>query len=282
MADQAQRLRALRERPSSIRTIAFTSGKGGVGKSTLVVNLGLVLARQGVRVGILDGDLGLANLDVLLGLTPKHTLRDVIEGDLPLQEIMISGPYGLQVLPASSGIEALANLETDQRERLVAKLSTLDEFVDILLVDTAAGISSTVLSLILSCQEAVVVTAPEPTALTDAYAVLKVVSQRNPRHPVRLLVNMAESQRQAEETYLRIERVAKRFLFSHPTFAGYVVWDPCVSKAVQEQKPLTVYYPYAKATRCIHTLAQSLLALSPAPDGVGGFWDKMASWAGAR
>ena len=126
------------------------------------------------------------------------------------------------------------------------------------------------------------VTMPEPTALTDAYAMLKVVSQRNPRHPVRLLVNMAESQRQAEETYLRIERVARRFLFSCPSFAGYVVWDPCVSKAVQEQKPLTVYYPYSKATRCIQTLAQSLLALSPADGGVSGFWNKMASWAGAR
>lgn len=282
MADQAGKLRALRARHKPVRTIAFTSGKGGVGKSTLVVNIGLVLARQGVRVGILDGDFGLANIDVLLGLTPKHTLRDVIEGEMELHEIVMPGPYGLQILPASSGIESLANLEAAERDRLIRKLSSLDELVDVLLVDTAAGISSTVLGLVLSCQEAVVVTMPEPTALTDAYALLKVVSQRNPRYPTRLLVNMAEHQRQAEETYIRIERVATRFLFSRPSFAGYVVWDPCVSKAVQEQKPLTVYYPYAKATKCIHTLAQSLLALPPASDGMGGFWGKMATWAGAR
>lgn len=282
MTDQARKLRALRTRQRPVRTIAFTSGKGGVGKSTLVVNVGLVLARQGVRVGVFDGDLGLANIDVLLGLTPKYTLRDVIEGDLELRDIMVPGPHGLQVLPASSGIESLANLDPDQRDRLVAKLATLEQLIDVLLVDTAAGISSTVLSLVLACQEAVVVTMPEPTALTDAYALLKVVSQRNPNHPVRLLVNMAENQRQAEETYLRIERVTNRFLFSRPSFAGYVVRDPCVTKAVQEQKPLTVYYPYAKATRCIHNLAQSLLALPPAAEGMGGFWGRMATGAGVR
>lgn len=277
MSDQANSLRRLARKSPALRTIAFTSGKGGVGKSSLVVNVGLVLARQGKRVVILDGDLGLANIDVLLGITPKRTLKDVIEGDLDLRDVMVTGPFGIGVIPASSGAEALANLDPGRRNRLLMKLATMDDLADVLLVDTAAGISATVLSLVLACQEVVVVTVPEPTAITDAYALLKVLSRRNPDHAVRLLVNMVETQAQAEEVYRGLQRVVQRFLPSRPLYAGHVVWDPCVSKAVQEQKPLTIHYPYTQATRCISALAHSLLALPPAAGGAGAFWDRMAS-----
>ena len=277
MPDQAKSLRHLTGRAPALRTIAFTSGKGGVGKSRLVVNVGLVLARQGKRVVILDGDLGLANIDVLLGLTPKRTLKDVIEGDLDIRDVMMTGPHGIMVIPASSGAEALANLDSERRNRLLMKLAVIDDLADILLVDTAAGISATVLSLVLACQEAVVITVPEPTAITDAYALLKVLSRRNPDHAVRLLVNMVETQAQAEEVYRGLQRVVQRFLPSRPLYAGHVVWDPCVSKAVREQKPLTIYFPYTQAARCVSALAHSLLALPPAAGGAGAFWDRMAS-----
>ncbi len=277
MPDQARSLRRLTGRVPALRTIAFTSGKGGVGKSSLALNVGLVLARQGRRVVILDGDLSLANIDVLLGLTPKRTLKDVVEGDLSLRDVMLTGPHGIGVIPASSGVETLASLDPGRRERLLAKLSEIEEMADVLLVDTAAGVSPTVLSLVLACQEAVVVTVPEPTAITDAYALLKIISRRNPDHAVRLLVNMAESQAQAEEVYRGIQRVVQRFLPFRPLYAGHVVWDPCVGKAVQEQKPLAIYYPYTKATRCISALAHSLVTSPPAAGGGGAFWSRMAA-----
>ncbi len=282
MADQARALRRLARGAPTLRTIAFTSGKGGVGKSSLVVNVGLVLARQGQRVVILDGDLSLANIDVLLGLTPKRTLKDVIEGDLDLRDVMVTGPQGIGVIPASSGVETLASLDPGRRDRLLAKLAQIEDLADVLLVDTAAGISPTVLSLVLACQEAVVVTVPEPTAITDAYALIKVLSRRNPDYAVRLLVNMVESQAQAEEVYRGLQRVVQRFLPSRPLYAGHVVWDPCVAKAVQEQKPLTIHYPYTKAARCISALAHSLLALPPAGGGGGAFWSRMAAGVQSR
>lgn len=277
MPDQARSLRRLTGRVPTLRTIAFTSGKGGVGKSSLTLNVGLILARLGRRVVILDGDLSLANIDVLLGLTPKRTLKDVIEGDLSLRDVMLTGPQGIGVIPASSGVETLASLDPGRRERLLAKLSEIEEMADVLLVDTAAGVSPTVLSLVLACQEAVVVTVPEPTAITDAYALLKIISRRNPDHSVRLLVNMVESQAQAEEVYRGIQRVVQRFLPFRPLYAGHVVWDPCVGKAVQEQKPLAIYYPYTKATRCISALAHSLATSQPAAGGGGAFWSRMAA-----
>jgi flagellar biosynthesis protein FlhG len=230
-----------------------------------------------MRVVILDGDLSLANIDVLLGLTPKRTLKDVIEGDLNLRDVMLTGPQGIGVIPASSGVETLASLDAGRRERLLAKLSEIEEMADVLLVDTAAGVSPTVLSLVMACQEAVVVTVPEPTAITDAYALLKIISRRNPDHAVRLLVNMAESQAQAEEVYRGIQRVVQRFLPFRPLYAGHVVWDPCVGKAAQEQKPLAIYYPYTKATRCISALAHSLATSPPAAVGGGAFWSRMAA-----
>jgi flagellar biosynthesis protein FlhG len=277
MTNRGKGVRSMRG--EGLRTISFSSGKGGVGKSSLVVNLGLILAKQGYRVPLMDGDMGLANIYILLGLAPRYTLRHVLTGEKELEEIILTGPAGLQIIPAASGVEALANLGEPERQALIQRLGRLEDLADVLLVDTGAGISATVLSLLLACQEAVVVTTPEPTAITDAYALAKVVARRRATHPLRLVVNMVEGATQAEEVYRNIQRVLQRFVRCRLDFAGHVVWDPLVGKAVQEQKPLSIYYPYAKATRCITALAGTLLAGAPGGEQWGEFWGKMAQSA---
>jgi len=190
--------------PPRSRTIAFTSGKGGVGKSNLALNTGLLLAQRGRRVVILDGDLGLANITVLLGLSPKSDLKDVIAGDKALHEIMIEGPHGLRVIPAGAGVAEMANLAPDEQEALLTQLRHLEASVDFLLIDTGAGLGDTVLNLVLASDEAVLVTMPEPTALADAYGLMKTIVQRTPVYPFHLLVNMVRDEAQARQATFKI------------------------------------------------------------------------------
>lgn len=278
--DQASKLRrTVTTGGGRLRTIAITSGKGGVGKTSVAVNLGLLLARDGHRVALLDGDMGLANVDVLLGLTPKFTLRHVVEGRKELNEIMLRGPNDLYVIPASRGVEAMANLAAAERTRLIERLGQLDHLIDILLIDTAAGISPNVLSLILAADEVVVITVPEPTAITDAYAIIKVLSRHRADPRAGILVNMVEGASQAEELFEQLRRVIKHFLKVEVRFAGYVHRDECVGRAVCEQKPFSVCFPYAKASRSLLDLAQSLTQQTYHTVQSEPFWDRMAHWA---
>jgi flagellar biosynthesis protein FlhG len=285
--DQAAGLRE-RARPAAIglrrpgmRTIAITSGKGGVGKSSLAVNLGLALAGQGHRVAIMDGDLGLANVDILLGINPAYDLRHVVSGEKELAEIMVTGPGGLRVIPASSGVASMADLGEADRARLLERLRAAGDVADLLLIDTGAGISRTVLSLVLAADEVLVVTVPEPTAITDAYALIKVVCRERPGLPVRVLLNMVEGAREAQEVYGNLHRIIQRFLKCEAGFAGFVPRDPCVPRAVREQKPLSVYFPYARASQCVAALAADLAAApargkaTAAPD----FWGRVVQYS---
>lgn len=286
MPNQASKLYQ-RGGTGGLRTIAITSGKGGVGKTSLAVNLGLSLVNQGYRVALLDGDMGLANVDVLLGLTPKYTLRHVIEGDKELAEIILQDSSGLYLIPASRGVEALAQLEAADRTRLLTRLTQLEGMIDILLIDTAAGISSNVLSLILAADEAIVVTVPEPTAMTDAYAVIKVLSRHRSDLRAGIVINMVERPSQAEEVFAQLERVIQRFLKVDVRFAGHVLRDDCVGRAICEQKPFSICFPYAKASRCVADLARSLATgtpgqpptLGPGDGRAEPFWDRMVHWA---
>jgi flagellar biosynthesis protein FlhG len=241
------------------RTIAFTSGKGGVGKSNLVLNTGLLLARHGRRVALLDGDLGLGNLTVLMGQAPNYDLRDVMAGDKHMRDIVMEGPNGLLVIPAGSGVAELANLTEAERQELFEQLHDIEASVDFLLIDTSAGISDTVLSLILASDESVVVTQPEPTALADAYALMKVVIQQFPAYPFHVLINMVRDGKQARQVQRSLAEILTRFLGYTPGDAGFVVMDSWVAQAVVQQVPFTTLAPRAPASRCMEDLVARLL-----------------------
>lgn len=264
------------------RTIAFTSGKGGVGKSNVVLNTGIAMARRGRRVMILDGDLGLASINVLLGLSPRFDLRHVLAGERPLRDIVLHGPHGLTIIPAGSGIAELANLTGEDREALLAQLQPMAEAVDYLLIDTGAGISDTVLNLVAASDEAIVVTRPEPTALADAYALIKVVVQQEPAFPFHLLINMVRDARQAEQVFGSLQQILVRFLGYQPGDAGFVVTDTRVGQGVVQQVPFTLLAPQCPAARGVETLAERILGTSgPSGDAHAqrpSFWARLGRW----
>jgi flagellar biosynthesis protein FlhG len=264
---------------SRSRTIAFTSGKGGVGKSNLVLNTGLALARRGRRVAIFDGDLGLASINVLLGLAPRFDLRHVMSGERKLRDIVLRGPHGVAIVPAGAGVAELANLPPGDRERLLEQLRDLETGVDFLLVDTGAGISDTVLNLVVASDEAVVVTRPEPTALADAYALIKVIVREAPTYPFHVLINMVRDAAQAAQVYRSLSEILVRFLGYQPGDAGFVVTDARVGQGVVQQVPFTLLAPTCPAARDVDALAARLLGapVPAAPEG-RGLWSRLATW----
>jgi flagellar biosynthesis protein FlhG len=276
-ADQAEQLRRCAA-PRRSWTIAVTSGKGGVGKTSLAVNLALTLAQSGQRTCLVDGDLGLANVDVLLNLHPRHSLRDVVAAGMPVEEIILQGPAGLEVIPAASGVEALADLDTGARQFLVKTLQSLSGRSELTVLDTGAGVSKTVLALALAADEVLVVTTPEPTAITDAYAMVKILSHRRSSIPVSLVVNQAESAGQAREVHGHLQKIIQRFLRREVPMAGWIPRDACVERAVREQRPMAIYFPYARATEAIRAIATRLeRAVRPA-DG-RPFWQRLVESA---
>jgi flagellar biosynthesis protein FlhG len=226
-----------------------------VGKTSLAVNLALALAQSGQRTCLVDGDLGLANVDVLLNLHPHHSLRHVVTDGMPLDDVIVQGPAGLEVLPAASGVEALANLSAVRRQFLVDRLHQRSRQTDVTILDTGAGLSKTVLAFSLAADEVLVVTTPEPTALTDAYAMVKVLMQRRPELPLRFVVNLAEHAAQAREVHGHLDRIIQRFLQREIPLVGWIPRDQCVARAVQEQRPLMLYFPHTRAAEAIKLIA---------------------------
>ena len=247
------------------RMVAVTSGKGGVGKTNIVTNLALALARQGTRVLVVDGDLGLANVDLLLGVAPQYDLQDVILGQRSIRDVVFEGPDGIQVLPASSGVEELANLDEFRTECLIRSLSELESEVDIILIDSPSGIGRNAISMVQAADQIIVVTTPEPTSFSDAYAMIKVLS----RHPIKcvpsLLVNQANSEEEALSVARRVRTVAKRFLNLDVEYWGCILDDESVAKSVQSQEPFLSTYPYSPAASCIYSLARRVLGQEPKP-----------------
>ncbi len=241
------------------RVIAVTSGKGGVGKTNIVTNLAIALARQGIRVLILDGDLGLANVDLLLGVAPQFDLQDVILGNRSIRDIVLEGPDGIRVIPASSGVEELANLDEYRTEVLLRSLAELEHETDIILIDSPSGIGQHATSLIQGADRILVVTTPEPTSFSDAYAMIKVLVKRPLRATPALLVNQADSEDAALAVARRVKGVAKRFLNLDIDYWGYVLADESVPKSVLRQEPFLSTYPYSPASSCIYQLARRVL-----------------------
>jgi flagellar biosynthesis protein FlhG len=240
------------------RTLVITSGKGGVGKSNLAANLAVALGERGARVLLLDADLAQASLDLLLGLHPRFDLQHVLSGEKALEDILIEGPPGVTLIPASSGIAEMAEIDDYRRECLLRGLGNLDRDFDLILIDTASGISRQVTAFCRAADEAIVVTTPEMPAFSDAYGLIKLLHQQGIAHVPRLLVNMAGTSEEAEETAQRICLVARRFLSMEIPSLGYVPFDPAIGRAVRSQEPVVNVFPHSPAAIAYRALAERL------------------------
>jgi flagellar biosynthesis protein FlhG len=248
------------------RTVVITSGKGGVGKSNLAANLAVELGARGARVLLLDADFSQANLDLLLGLHPRYDLQHVVSGERTMEEIVVQGPQGVTLVPAASGVPELADLDDFRREALLRGLGHLDKDVDLVLIDTASGVSRQVTSFCLAADEVIVMTTPEMPAFSDAYGLVKVLSGQGLARAPQLVVSMAVSAEEAEETAHRIRLVARRFLKLEMPFMGAVPFDPAVASAVRRQEPVLTAYPQSPAAHAYRALARKLWQPVP-PDG---------------
>jgi len=245
----------------AIRVIAVTSGKGGVGKSNVVINLAMLLARMKKRVLVIDADLGVGNIDVLLGLKPRHTLDHLFTGTARLDEIIIEGPGGIRLIPAGSGVQEYTHLSATDRIRLLDEFDTLDQQFDIVLIDTAAGISENVTYFITAAQEVIVVASPEPTSITDVYALIKLLTTKYGERTFKVLVNMVRDSKDALEVFARLCNVTSRFLDVSLDYLGYIVWDDRLIDAVRQQKAVCELYPKAAASVCFESVARRIIEL---------------------
>ncbi|MGD8176756.1 MinD/ParA family protein [Marinimicrobium sp. ARAG 43.8] len=252
-----------------VQVIAVSGGKGGVGKSNISVNLSIALAELRRRVVLLDADLGLANVDVLLGLKTRHTLSDVLEGQLSLMDVLVDGPAGLKIVPAASGVQRMTMLGPREHAGLINAFSELSDQVDILVVDTAAGISDTVVSFVRAAHEVLVVVCDEPSSITDAYALIKVLNRDHDLQRFRVVANMTRTPREGQSMFNKLNSVCERFLDVTLQYVGHIPFDESVRKAVQKQKSLLEFAPHAKAAQAIRELAKEVdkWPLPSAPTG---------------
>jgi len=266
----------LQKKNKGTKILAVTSGKGGVGKTNIVANLSVSLSEMGKKVVVLDADFGLANLDVLLGLTPRFHLGHVLFGNKTLTEIMVQGPKGIRIIPASSGLQRMSELTLAQRNHLVESFTNLDLDTDYFIIDTAAGISRNVIHFLLSAQEVIVVSAPEPTAIVDAYAVIKIILAEDRNKQIQVLINSVEQAGDAHEVFCQINSVVKRFLNREVEYLGHIERDSHVPQAVRSQMLVTHRFPSAPASRCFRELARRIAQQEGSGASADGLvWEKL-------
>ncbi len=249
-----------RRRGFSPLLIAVTSGKGGVGKTTLSVNLAVTFAAKGRRVLVVDGDLGLANVDIMFGVKPKYNFHHLINGDKSLEDIIVRGPGGIDLMPASSGISSLANLDADQQMVVLGQLETLKNRYDVILIDTAAGIGSNVLHFAASAMYVLVVVTHEPTSLADSYAIIKVLRQNYNVHRFQLVVNSAYNEKAALRVYQTLSDIADNFIDVVIDYMGMIPKDEKISSSILSQRPFVEMFPSAPCSIALNKLSDALLA----------------------
>ncbi len=240
-------------------TIAITSGKGGVGKTNVTTNLGIALAKAGKKVCVFDADTSLANINILLKQTPQFTLEHFLREQMSIQDILLDGPSGLKVVPSATGITDFVLLTAEQQDRLIAALEQLEREFDYILIDTAAGIGDSVIRFIQSAQYSVVVISPEPTSLTDAFSLIKVLKRRNHKQPVYILVNMANNYAHSMEVFKRFAHAVNKYIDTKVRYLGYIPSDKAIRDSVASQSPVVLSAPDSPAGRCINLLANILL-----------------------
>lgn len=282
MTDQAQNLRDIMQQRKKIkeetRVITVASGKGGVGKSSVSINLAIALSTFGKRVLVIDADFGLANVDVMLGVTSRYDLGNVIRGEMHIRDVILTGHNGVQFISGGSGVLDLIKLSEKQLQHFVENLLQLEDIADIIIFDTGAGVTDNILRLIHSSSEAIVVTTPEPTAIMDAYALVKILNQSDELPPVRLLVNKAYSVSEANDTLQSFMRIARKYMNLELDPLGYVLNDSSMSRAVRLQSPILISNPKSMAAMNITAIAAKLCNIEMeqrAREGLRGFIGRM-------
>jgi flagellar biosynthesis protein FlhG len=272
MLDQAQRLRQLASQGISERKmpkiITVTSGKGGVGKSNFVVNLSITLQKLGKNVLIFDADIGMGNDDVLMGFMPKYNVFDVILNNREIEEVIVTGPFGVKLLPGGSGLTKIDELTDEQRNRFLNKLSVLED-IDYIIMDTGAGINRSVLGFVACCEELIVLTTPEPTSLTDAYSLLKAVNYFKIKTRAKVVINRVMDEKEAKITYNKFNNAVNTFLNIKLDYLGQIAEDRKLVQAVRAQQPLVVAYPNCDAAHDIDRIAKVMIGTAKESEGLG-------------
>lgn len=285
MRDQAQSLRDLVKNANvsnsqffenGSKVFTITSGKGGVGKTNITVNLAIALKRLGIKVLIIDADLGLSNVEVLFGTSAESTVKDLLEGKKRIEAIVQEGPFGINFISGGSGIVDLADIDESKLMRLVQSIEVINRHFEIVLIDTGAGISKNVLEFVLMSDEVIVVTTPEPTAITDAYAIIKAVISKGFTNKIHILVNRANSKKEADEIFSRLSGVIKRFLNRDVEYIGYIENNDLVSKSVIKQVPFIISFEKSDVSRQIEEIAKKVVLkqkdnLKDRPTGLAKF-----------
>ena len=266
MRDQAERLRELRAQAAhsdismNARVIAIASGKGGVGKSNFAVNLAIQMCKLGKRVVIVDADFGLANIEILLGVAPKHSVSDVLAGKVGIEDALTKGPLGCLFLSGGTGLAALSEVSDAQLRRLTNGFLSLDSQTDCIIIDTRAGLSNAVINFVKAAEDIIVITTPDPTAIADAYALIKSLKKTMLEiDSVKLVVNCASSKDEAFEVFSKLSAVSQRFLGIELELLGVIPYDPFLVKAVRRQKPVSILYPFSESANSINEISTGLL-----------------------
>ena len=283
MLDQAASLRKLVDddekksssNPRKSKIITVTSGKGGVGKSNFVVNLGVFLQSKGKKVLIFDADLGMGNDDVLMGLYPKNNIFDIIFTDLTLKDIIIEGSNGVSLIPAGTGLNKIEELTDEQRSTFLDKLEHLNEF-DYILMDTGAGVNKDILAFISASEELIIITTPEPTSLTDAYSLIKATDYFKLKSKAKVIVNKAFTTEEGIETYNKFNRAVSKFLQIKVEYLGCIIDDKKLVQSVRQQKPFILLYPNCQASKCIESIGMKLMGQdASSSDGAKGLFKRL-------
>ena len=257
------------------RVITISSGKGGVGKSNIVVNLAILLRQKGLKVLVFDADVGMGNDDVLLGIYPKHNIYDVVLNGMNITDVIEDGPEGIKLLSGGSAVNKIEEFSDEQRDKFLKSLAMLEDY-DYILMDTGAGVSKTVLGLIAACDELFIVTTPEPTSLTDAYSLMKASKHFNLKTEGKIIINRSFSEKEARETYFKLKKVGEKFLNVKLDYLGFIFEDRKLVESVRQQIPVVINYPSSDTAKCLRKIANSICKTNDKEsNGFDGFFKKL-------